>query len=92
MHPGEDDTRFALQLPPRDAHDAVAQRLQLGVADAVALEGRAIRRPLVAVDLDDHAPVRPEEIHVAGPDARWSPDWVGGCPHKPEELAPAAER
>jgi hypothetical protein len=52
-----------------EAQDAETEALQLGVAGAVALEGRAVAVVAKTVGLDDQGPIAPEEIDFVLVDA-----------------------
>ena len=60
-------------LAPRDADDAVAGGQELSVAAPVALERGTRAVKSVAVDLDDQAPVRPQDVHLVAADAHVRP-------------------
>jgi hypothetical protein len=74
--PGDDRTRLALQLPPGHSDHAVAERLELCVPNAVALERDAIGVPLEPVNLDDHALGGPNGVHFVTANASVE-DWAG---------------
>src|SRR3954454_11573348 len=60
-------------LPPRQADDLVAARLQLHVTRTVPLEGASARRGSVAVQLSYEAGRPPEEVHEVSADANVHP-------------------
>jgi len=57
-----DEQRFVAQLAPGESEYGVAPRGEVGIAGAVALERGAAAVGGVAVGLDDHAVLRPEEV------------------------------
>src|SRR4051794_32661944 len=63
-----DGARLVAHAAMREAHDAVAERGEFGVADAVTLEGGERGVMLAAVGLDDQVAGAPEEVDLVAGD------------------------
>jgi hypothetical protein len=92
----ETSSGSVFKLAPREPQDGVAAALQVGVAGAVILERGAAPVGAIAIGLDDHALVGPEEVQHVRPqpvvDVRTGEAGVGDEPeHALLELAVGVE-